>query len=442
MSKLLIRHGHVVSLDRTVGTVADCDVLIEAGHIAEVGPELSVTDAEIIEAAGTVVIPGLVDTHRHLWQTAVRGTLPSCTLGDYFAEVMGTVAPAFRAQDVYAGNLIGAYEALNAGVTTVVDWCNCTNTPEHADAAIQALQETGIRAVYAYGCPGGWEWLGGSSLNHPADARRARSEYFSSEDQLLTFALALRGPGGGTPDVNRDDFALARELEARITVHTGMRITGVQAREFDELRKFELLGPDVTYVHCNCTPDSDLRAVAESGGTVSISPYVEMLMGHGVPPTGRLLAAGLRPTLSVDVATSAPGDMFTQMRTALVEERIQAFGPDENEPFAPELTAADVLQFATIDGAAACGLEHRTGSLTPGKAADVVLIRADQINTLPCPDPVATVVTCADTANVDTVIVAGRVVKRDGKLLDADLSRLRSLASEARDAVLGSVTRA
>jgi 5-methylthioadenosine/S-adenosylhomocysteine deaminase len=442
MPNLLIKNGHVVSVDPNIGIQADCDVLAVDGIISEVRPGIEVDDAVVVDATGTVVIPGFIDTHRHLWQSLIRGSLPSCTLGDYFTEVMGTIGPAFGPDDVYVGNVLGAYEALNAGVTTVVDWCNCVNTPEHADGAISALKETGIRAVYGYGTPGGWEWLAGSELGHPADARRVRGQYFVSDDQLLTFALALRGPGGPLPEVNRADFEFARELDARVTVHIGMRITGHKNREIEELREFDLLGSNTTYVHCNATSDADLRLIAETGGTVSISPYIEMLMGHGHPPTGRVLDANLRPTLSVDVTTSAPGDMFTQMRTALAEDRIKAFGPDETEPFAPALTGEEVLRFATIDGAAACALEDRTGSLTPGKAADIVLVRADDINTLPSPDPVGTVVACADTSNVDTVIVGGQIVKRDGKLLNADMTRLRSIAVDARDGVLARIGKA
>lgn len=436
MNKTLIRGGFVVSVDDQIGTVADCDILISDGTIEEVGPGLVCEADEVVDASGTVVAPGFVDTHRHLWQTALRGVLPCCSLGEYFGAVMGTYAPVYRAEDVYAGDLVGAYEALNAGITTIVDWCHCTNSPEHADAAIRALQETGIRSMFAYGWPGGFEWLMGSKLDHPSDARRVRSQYFASDAQLLTFALALRGPALVDMEINEREFSLARELDARITVHVGMRITGNATREVDLLQQAGLLGPDTTYVHCNQTSSADLRLVAESGGTVSISPYVELLMGHGEPATGRLLECGLRPTLSVDVTTSAPGDMFTQMRVALAHERIQALPDDIDVDFAATLSPMEVLRFATIDGATACGLAAHTGSLTPGKRADIILVRMDQINTLPVVDPVAAIVTCADTSNVDTVLVDGRIVKRNGELVGMELGRVGALAERARDHVL------
>jgi cytosine/adenosine deaminase-related metal-dependent hydrolase len=436
MANVIIRNGSVVTMDDELGILTPADVHLVDGEIVAVGHQLAVGDAEEIDASNAVVAPGFVDTHRHLWETVMRGTLSTCSLGAYFGTVMGRFAPTFTAEDLYAGNLLGAYEALNAGVTTVVDWCNCCNTPEHADAAIAALRETGIRSLFGYGWPGGIEWLLDSQLVHPDDARRVRSQYFSSDSGLLTFALALRGALTLDPEVNRKDFELARDLDARITVHSGTRITGRRTRDIDILRQHGLLWPQTTYVHCNVTPDEDLKAIKDSGGSVSVSPYVELIMGHGEPATGRMLDAGLRPTLSVDVTTTVPGDMFTQMRAALGYERIQALPDDIESEFAPTLTAQDVLRFATIDGAAACGLDDRTGSLTPGKRGDIIIVRTDHINMIPVDDPIAALVTCADVSNIDTVLVDGRVVKRDGKLIGADLARIGSLARAARGRVM------
>jgi cytosine/adenosine deaminase-related metal-dependent hydrolase len=436
VANVIIRNGSVVTMDEDLGVLARADVHVVDGEIVAVAPDLEVGGAEEIDATHAVVAPGFVDTHRHLWETVMRGTLSTCSLGGYFGRVMGQFAPTFTAEDLYAGNLLGAYEALNAGVTTVVDWCNCCNTPEHADAAIAALRETGIRSMFGYGWPGGIEWLLDSRLGHPADARRVRSQYFASDSGLLTFALALRGAITLDPAINREDFELARDLDARITVHSGTRITGRQTRDIEILRRDDLLWPTTTYVHCNVTPDEDLQAIRDSGGSVSVAPYVELIMGHGQPATGRMLACGLRPTLSVDVTTTVPGDMFTQMRTALGYERIQALPDDPDAEFAPTLTAEDVLRFATIDGAVACGLDGRTGSLTPGKRGDVIVVRTDHINMVPVDDPVAALVTCADVSNIDAVLVDGRIVKRDGKLVGADLARVGSLARAARDHVM------
>jgi 5-methylthioadenosine/S-adenosylhomocysteine deaminase len=350
--------------------------------------------------------------------------------------MLDNIGRQYRADDVYIANLMGALEALNGGITTLLDWSHVNNTPEHADAAIAGLTEAGIRGVYAHGVPVGGDWWAYSSLEHPEDIRRIRKQYFASDDQLLTMALAARAPGNTTPDVARHDWALARDLGIRISVHVGMRLTGVHVNHVQTLDQLGLMGADTTYIHCTDSTDQELDLIASTGGSASVAPYVEMLMGHGVPPTGRLVARGVRPSLSIDVVSSVPGDMFTQMRTALVQERILAFTDSPDMPFAPTLTHRDVLEFATIDGAKACALDHKVGTITPGKQADIVLIRTDQVNVAPVVDPVATVVIAADTSNVDTVMVAGRIVKLNGHLTRVDLPSLLRRLDGARDHLL------
>ena len=439
MNTLVVTDAHVVSLDASIGSIPSCDILVVDGRIAavETGLAKKSPEAERVDGSGTIALPGFVDTHRHLWETVIRGALASGSLGDYFGAVILGCGPNFGPDDMYAGGLIGAYEALNAGVTTVVDWCNNTLSPDHADAAVKALQDSGIRAMFAYGTPTGAEWNINSKRTHPADVVRVKEEYFSSDDQLLTYALAVRGPILVGADTNADDFRLARELDARITVHAGMRLPGLPNGEVALLNGAGLLGPDLTIVHGNETSDAELTLLARHGSTVSVSPYVELVMGHGVPPTNRLLAHGLRPSLSMDVACTSPGDMFTQMRTALAHSRGAQLPASPQGEFRPQLTVDDVLRFATIDGAAACGLERRIGTLAVGKDADIILIRSDSINTLPAADdPVAAVVAAADTSNVDTVLVRGRLVKQNGRLVGVDMPQLNRLGAEARNRVL------
>src|SRR6187200_3062917 len=434
--RLLIRNGFVVSMDPDVGDIPNGEVFVENGKIVEVGRGLAVSDAEEVDAAGMIVMPGFVDTHRHTWQTPVRGVLPCCTLDHYFAVMLGQVGGFYRPEDVYIGDYAGALEALNGGVTTLLDWSHINNTPDHSDAAIQGLKEAGIRAVYAHGMPTGGEWWMMSELNHPEDIRRIRETYFSSDDGLLTLAMAARQPGNVNADVAKHDWALARELGILISVHVGMRLHNLHYMPVKAMHDLGLLGPDVCYIHMTDLTDEELDWIAESGGKASVAPYVEMLMGHGPPPTGKLLARGIRPSLSVDVVSSVPGEMFTQMRTALVYSRILEFTDTPDEAFAPRLTHRDVLEFATIDGARACGLEDRVGSLTPGKQADVVLLNVNAINTAPMLDPIGSIVVFSDTSNVDSVFVAGRAVKRRGKLVDGNLDRVFAKLDESRNHIL------
>jgi len=434
----LIKGGYVLTLDPALGDLPHTDVLIEGDIIKAVGQDLSAgPHANVIDARNRIVMPGFVDTHRHTWQTPVRGVLPSCTLDQYFAGMLDNIGLQYRAEDVYIANLMGALEALNAGITTLLDWSHVNNTPEHADAAIAGLTEAGIRAVYGHGVPvGGGDWWAYSSREHPEDIRRIRKTYFQSDDQLLTLAMAARAPGNVTPDVARHDWKLARDLGIRISVHVGMRLTGVHVHHVKTLHELGLMGPDTTYIHCTDSTDEELDLIAKSGGSASVAPFVEMLMGHGVPPTGRLVARGVRPSLSIDVVSSVPGEMFTQMRTALVQERILAFTETPDVAFAPTLTHRDVLEFATIEGARACALDHKIGTVTPGKQADIVLVRTDQVNVAPVVDPVATVVISADTSNIDTVFVAGRIVKHNGQLVRVDLPSLLQRLNGARDHLL------
>jgi cytosine/adenosine deaminase-related metal-dependent hydrolase len=432
-------------MDPTIGDVFDGDVLVEDGRIAAVGQSIDAGDAEVIDTTGCIVMPGFIDSHRHTWETVIRGIAPDVSLAGYFEIVLDQLAPAYRPEDVYAGNYLGALEAIDAGITTLLDWSHISNTPAHADEAIRGLQDARLRAVYCYGNPNTSlaDWWYTSELEAPEDIRRVRGQYFSSDDGLITLAMGTRGPGFCTPEVVKHDWELARDIGAPISVHVGMGPHAGRFSMVSQLDDLGLLGPDTTYIHCNYLSDDEFRLIAETGGKISIAPSVEMVMGHGTPPTAKALAHGLRPSLSIDVVTTVPGDMFTQMRFMFASDRLVAHeaafaAGNEEEPRL--LTSREVLEFATIEGARVCGLQDRTGSLTPGKRADLVVIRCDDTNTYPVIDPVSTVVHQADTRNVDTVMIDGRIVKRDGRLVDADLRRARDLAATSLDFLLGHTT--
>ncbi len=442
MSKrILLRGGHILSMDPQIGDVYGGDVLVEDDKIAAVGRAIDAGDAEVLDAGDCIVIPGFVDSHRHTWETVIRGIAPDVSLSGYFDLVLDQLAPAYRPDDVYAGNYLGSLEAIDAGVTTLLDWSHINNTPEHADEGIRGLRDAWLRAVYCYGNPNTSlaDWWYTSELKAPEDIRRVRDQYFSSGEGLMTLAMGTRGPGFCTPEVVRHDWELAREVGAPISVHVGMGPYAGRFSMVSQLNDLGLLGADTTYIHCNYLSDDEFRLIADSGGKISISPSVEMAMGHGTPPTGKALAHGLRPSLSIDVVTTVPGDMFTQMRflfasARLIEHEAAFSAGNEEEPVL--LTSREVLGFATIEGARVCGIEERTGSLTPGKQADIVMIRCDHSNTYPIIDPVSTVVHQADTRNVDTVMVSGRILKREGRLVEADLRRARELAAASLEYLL------
>jgi 5-methylthioadenosine/S-adenosylhomocysteine deaminase len=430
---LLIKGGCVLTLDRAIGDFEEADVLIERGKIAAVRPNLAVADAEVIDAGRMIVAPGFVDTHRHMWEGILRNVLPDGSLDDYIATVQKIFGANYSPDDVYAGNYLSALGAIDSGVTCVLDWSHIHNTPAHTDAAIKALMDSGARAVFAYGnaqtADGRWWEAKGS--RYPDDIARLRKQYFSSDDQLVTLYLAAPS---GAPEQILPTFKAARDAGARITIHVGVGERG-RAALLEKLNAANALSSDTTYIHCCTLNDTEWKLIRDTGGTISIAGYVETLMGHGSPPIQKATDMGIRPSLSVDVETSVPNDFFAQMRTVFSLQKKDVWdrrlAGDKNPP--RFLTVREVLEFATVEGARANGLERRIGTLTPGKEADIILLRTDQLNVMPMNNAVGAVVTSMGPQNVDTVLIAGKVMKRKGQLVGVDLDRLTRLGNEARD---------
>jgi 5-methylthioadenosine/S-adenosylhomocysteine deaminase len=436
---ILLKGGTVMTLDPQLGLLQKGDVLIEGKKIKEIAPSINANGAtQVIDASNTIVMPGFVDTHRHIWEGLLRniGTdVPLEGRSSYITFVLGRLGRAYRPQDVYAGNIVSAFGAIDAGITTLLDWSHIQASPEHTDAVIQALKDSHMRVVFAYGFP----WWGKYEPKQPGWFVRAARMHFTSKDQLLTYALAAAGPEFTEFEVTRAHWNMARSVDARITAHVGVGTFG-QRRKVEEFGRKgpELMGPDTTYIHCTTLNDTEIGMIVDSGGTVSLASPVEMMMGHGMPPTQKFLDRGLKPSLSVDVETNVPGDMFTQMRSVitlqhqLVHERRLA-----GDSKVPELISdKEVIEYATIEGARANGLDHKTGTLTPGKEADIVMLRTDRINTTPLNDPYGAVVWGMDTGNVDTVIVAGKVLKRSGMLVNVDMNAVRTMVIDARNTVI------
>jgi cytosine/adenosine deaminase-related metal-dependent hydrolase len=438
--RTLIKGGTVVTVDPQLGDLYPTgDVLIEDGTIVAVERELDGVDAEVIDATDRLVMPGLVDTHRHTWQALFRNVASDWTLAHYFTGLHGMLSGLYRPEDTYAGNLIGTLEALDSGITTLLDWSHNLNTPQHSDAAVDALFESGARVVFAHG-GGHQHWQPVSSEHHPADdVRRLRNGRLASDDQLVTLFLAPRGNQFATMEVTEADWALADELGIRITCHFGDGEWG-RGRPVAALNERGLLGPQMTFVHCNTLADDELQMMADHGVSASISPDIELAMGHGWPATGRLMKVGIRPSLSIDVCSLNGGHLFGTMRATIGTQRgfdneaARAQGKASVDEM--QITCRDVLEFATIEGARACGLDHKIGSLTPGKRADVILVRADTYGMTPLNYPAGQFVYNAHPGLVETILVDGVVVKRDGRLLTADLQRVRQLAIDARDDIM------
>jgi 5-methylthioadenosine/S-adenosylhomocysteine deaminase len=430
---LLIKGGCVLTLDRSLGDFEAADVLIEGSTISAVRPGITAPDAEIIDARRMIVMPGLVDTHRHMWQGILRNVLPDGSLDDYRDIVQRRFGARYTPDDVYAGDLLTALGAIESGVTCILDWSHIHNSPAHTDAAIKALQDSGVRAVFAYGNGQNetgryWEI---TTSKFPGDIARLRKQYFSSGDQLVTLALAAPS---GSPAQVMPPLKAARDVGARITIHVGVTPAGATGL-LEKLNAEQALGADMTYVHCCTLNDTEWKLIRDTGGTVSIAGYVESLMGHGIPPIQKAIDTGIRPSLSVDVETSVPNDFFSQMRTVFLLQKREAWerrhAGSKNPP--AFLTVREVLEFATIEGARANGLDHKTGTLTPGKEADIILLRTDRLNVMPMNNAIGAVVTNMGPQNVDTVLIAGQIKKRNGQMVGVDFAWLDRLGDEARD---------
>lgn len=436
--RIVVRNAAVVvTMDDDLGDLKGVDVLVDDGRIAAVGPQLEAGDAQELDAGGMIVMPGFVDAHRHVWQAAIRGVAADFSFLEYFYTVHGLMTPTYRPEDVYVGMRLGMAEALNAGITTTMDWCHVARSPDHSDEAVRALKESGGRAVHGHAPPFGagiTKWAVESVLEHPEDIRRVREEHFSSDSGLVTMAAALRGAEYSTMEVTRHDVELARELGLFATLHIGCGTFGPKYRAVTRMFEEGLIDPGMNFVHCNTLADEEFGLIAQAGGTVTACPSEDATSGEGPLPIGRARAVGLQPSFGIDIVTTSGGDMFGQMRTAIAYERSREMDAEVlagDDPLHVNWTTREVLASATIEGARACRLDHLVGSVTPGKAADLVLLRPG-LNMSPFCDPVASIVTAADISNVDTVLVDGRVVKRDGRLVGVDVDALVRDAEESQ----------
>jgi cytosine/adenosine deaminase-related metal-dependent hydrolase len=420
--RLVVKGGTIVSMDSKVGDLATGDVLIEGSTIAAVGRGVAAVGARTIDASNMIVIPGLVDCHRHSWEAQLRRINPnSPTLADYLNATHLSFATHYRPQDMYVGNLITALGCIDSGITCLIDNSHNARSGAHSDAAVEALLDSGIRAVHASGAPLAGEW----DRQWPRDLARLQRKYFSSGDGLVTLGMFSF--------VNRENWTFARGLGLRISTE----FQGTEAADLlDPLWADRLVGPDNTFNHCGALPEKAWQILRASGATVNVCPRSDAQygIGSGVFAYQQAVDHGLKPGFSVDNETSYSTDMFTEMRVAFSMQRALAqnrrFSGDANPPV--PVNVRDMLECATVNGANCAGLSDTIGSIAPGKTADIILIRADDLNLHPSNNAIGTVVQAADRSNVDTVIIGGRVCKFRGRVAGLDMAKLKPMIEESR----------
>lgn len=425
-NQTLIKGATIVTMDAQ-GDLPVGDILVTGDTLTEIAPRIHADDAQVVDATGHIIIPGLINAHMHTWQTALRGLAANWTLLEYFRKMHAGLATVFTPDDLYIATLVGSLNQLNCGTTTLADWCHNNPTPSHNDAAIAGLLASGLRAAYFHGTPKPdpqpgqqpfWE------VPHP----RAEIERLLKAHQgqaLLSIQAAVLGPHYSTLDVAMHDFAMAKDLGLIASLHQG----GGPARTPDGWEKLEaagLLGEHINIVHGHALSDAQLQRFCGLGMSFSAAAENEMSQGHGHPLTGRLRAFGRAPSLGVDLESVLSGDMLSQARIALgIQRSLDNVAYRETHGSIPPtstLTTREALSWVTVEGARMLRQSHRIGSLAAGKQADLVMIRASDLNMQPVHDAVSSVVMQASLANIDSVMVAGRWKKRHGQLLDVDLA--------------------
>jgi 5-methylthioadenosine/S-adenosylhomocysteine deaminase len=418
----VIAGAHVVTMDPVLGDL-DADVLVTGGQITAVGPGLAAgtgPDVPVIDATGCVVVPGLVDSHVHAWEGQLRGTDPSADFGEYMSITHGGVAAHMTPEDIAVGQRVTSAQALNNGVTTLVDNSHNSRTPEHSDAAIEALLQSGIRAVHAVGAP----VSGTSGAQLPHDLLRLRAAYAESSDQLLSLRMFDLAP-------TIESWTFAREHGFGVVAEMGTWVP-----DLDVLLGSGLPGPDHTYNHCAGFSADQWDRVAESGAAVNLVPRSDSQFGLGAfIPVLEAQRRGIRFGISCDNEISYGYDIFTEMRVLLTVQRGLSFqaqwAGDDGAP--GRMTPLDALHAATVGGALNAGLADRIGTIAPGRRADLVVLDLDHVHTQPFGSWVGTVVSWATTANVSTVLVDGHVRKWIGELVDLDYDSLVDEAHESRE---------
>jgi cytosine/adenosine deaminase-related metal-dependent hydrolase len=444
-TSLLIKNATVISIDPHIGIKTNCDILIRNGSIEDVSQGIDEPEgAEIFDAKDCIVSPGFLDTHHHMWQQLLRGMCTDWSLANYVDKIRNLYGSFYTADDVYVANKFAALDLINNGITSVVDHCHILNSPAHTDAAIKGLRDAGIRGTWCYGFYENPTCKDLSGFDHEnatptgfdhearkADAKRAREQHFASNDpaqQLLTFGGAPSEAEAMTQAALKQEIDFFRSVGARtITMHVAIGNYDQRQEVVQGLGDAKYLREDLLFSHGAAFTDSELRLIQETGAGISVTPETELQMGMGHPVAFRAAEAGCNVGLGVDITSNQSNDMLALMRLMLQAERskrhLELLGKEPPVDIKPK--SEDALYMATMGGAKVMGLDHLIGSVSPGKRADLVITRCDDMNVVPVTNPVGALMYNAHIGNIDAVLINGGFVKRGGQVLNASWPTLR-----------------
>jgi 5-methylthioadenosine/S-adenosylhomocysteine deaminase len=438
-AKILIRGGFVLSMSDIDGNDGPLDVLIENGLIAAIGPSIPPGDAAVIEAQGCIVMPGLIDSHRHLWYTALRAEGMDHALGDLAKGLWPKVGGNITSDDMYSATRAGIVDALNMGITTVLDHCHAINTDAHADRAIDAHLELPGRALFAYGASIAQkmtELSGGTPSTDWSHAREIQERLKSS--RRISLALALQGPVASGRSGFEHDLSTARDMGVPITAHIAPAAGGPPNREIRCLCEWGLLGPDMHFSHCVGCSDSDLAELHECGVQVTVTPMAELFLGMGMPPLTRMHRAGLRPAVGADAIVASSGDLFEEARAGLMAARCFATseviegGAAVSSGEEMGMTTMDAIASITSRASAAVFMSDSIGTLEIGKKADVIVVSDRGLDPATVEEAAALLIGSAAASDVNAVVVDGVVVKDRGQMVGIDTQTIRQELAKTR----------
>jgi 5-methylthioadenosine/S-adenosylhomocysteine deaminase len=423
--RTLFKDGTIVTMDPKVPNLLTGDVLVDGGRIAAVGVNLEVDGAEVVDATGSIVMPGLVDAHHHMWLGVMRRMMPNVDdLFAYIDVVAETLGAHYRPLDMYLSTKLTAVASLDAGITTIIDACHSSRSPGHTDAALDALDDAGIRALHMVGAAMDKK---ASTAHLPADLKRL-ADNWNHGDGLVRVGLFGQ--------LNLDWWKVARGLDMRILTE----FIGDLAKLGPEFAEPGVLGPHNIFNHCTRVPQQTWKLLADAGVNVTVNPRSDALFGFDDENFAyqQAIDHGLTPALGIDLDTAFGSDLFGEMHALFGQQRSamrsRRFRGEENVP--KPISVEAVLKAATVNGARAAGLESEIGTLTPGKQADIITVRTDGVAVFPMTNAIGTIVQAVERSDVDTVMVAGEIRKRAGKLVGVDVAKLMADVTTSRDYLL------